>query len=322
MIKKIMGKIRGVLRSEIDRGGSVTHDRMDVEFARIDGHGSPGRVLHGTLLAELRRGRDVPRLADAGFRVFSQFGEDGIFQYLIERLPGIPTSFVEIGTEDYSESNTRFLLQKDDWRGLLVDGSDAALRFLEREGLRWRHAVEHVAAWVDRDNANALLAPMAGEIGILSIDVDGNDLWIWERLEVVRPWIVAIEFQPLFGPVAAVASPYRPDFDRYRHHASGAGSGASLAALTEAGRRKGYDFVGTNGAHNAFFVRSDVRPPSLPVRTAEEEWREPRHRDVRSPSGEPIYPATHAERVALIADAVVVDLRTGEERPFGSLVQA
>ncbi len=62
----------------------------------------------------------------AEFRVFSQFGEDGIIQFLVQRVPIANQVFVEFGVEDYAESNTRFLLVHDAWRGLIVDAGDSA----------------------------------------------------------------------------------------------------------------------------------------------------------------------------------------------------
>ena len=75
-------------------------------------------------------------IARAEFQVFSQFGEDGIIQFLVQRVPIEDEVFVEFGVEDYRESNTRFLLVHDNWRGLIVDGGDAMQRFLESSGPR------------------------------------------------------------------------------------------------------------------------------------------------------------------------------------------
>lgn len=75
------------------------------------------------------------RLRDAEFRVFSQFGEDGIIQYLISKVPIEHDVFVEFGVEDYSESNTRFLLCNDNWRGLILDGGISHIDFIQSNEL-------------------------------------------------------------------------------------------------------------------------------------------------------------------------------------------
>ena len=125
-------------------------------------------------------------------KVFSQFGDDGIIQYLIQHLQVQPQSFVEFGVENYSEANTRFLLLNDNWRGLVLDGSEDSLEALRSEDIYWRHDLTAVAAFIDRDNINGLLARngFSGRLGLLSIDIDGNDYWVWERIDCVTPSLV------------------------------------------------------------------------------------------------------------------------------------
>ena len=69
-------------------------------------------------------------LHQAEFKVFSQFGDDGVIQYLIHRLRPLPDSFVEFGVQNYRESNTRFLLVNNNWRGLVMDGDADFIRFI------------------------------------------------------------------------------------------------------------------------------------------------------------------------------------------------
>ena len=57
----------------------------------------------------------------AEVKIFSQFGEDGIIDYLIYKLELGFLRFVEVGTSDYSESNTRFLFQNGNSEGLIID---------------------------------------------------------------------------------------------------------------------------------------------------------------------------------------------------------
>src|SRR3954471_19467097 len=72
----------------------------------------------------IRERARVSTLKDVELRVFSQFGDDGIIQYLVHQLPIENDTFVEIGVEDYTEANTRFLLMRDNWRGLVVDSAE------------------------------------------------------------------------------------------------------------------------------------------------------------------------------------------------------
>lgn len=111
-----------------------------------------------------------------------------------------------------------------------------------------------------------------GEIDLLSIDVDGNDYWLWETLDVIEPRVVVIEYNASFGP-RSISVPYDPGFVRFRKHPSGWYHGASLAALAKLGRRKGYDLVGADSRGvNALFVRADARRGCLRAVRAEEAY--------------------------------------------------
>ena len=125
----------------------------------------------------------------------------------------------------------------------------------------WRYSLNAVCAFVDAANINQLLGDngATGDIGLLSIDIDGNDYWVWRAIEVVSPRIVVCEFNGIFGSKAKVSVPYDPAFERGRAHYSFLLAGASLSALAHLGVQKGYRLVGINSAgNNAFLVRQDV----------------------------------------------------------------
>ena len=229
----------------------------------------------GRIEARQIANRDGVPIAEAEFRVWSQWGEDGIVQHLVRRVPVRERSFVEFGVENYEEANTRFLLVHDGWRGLVMDGDAHGIRRIREQREYWRHDLTAVQAFVTRENVDALLREhgFAGELGLLSIDIDGMDYWVWEGIESASPAIVVIEYNARLGAEEALVVPYDPAFDRRRAHHSLLYYGASLKALELLGRRKGYDLVACGRAGlNAFFVRRDLRPASLPARTAEEAY--------------------------------------------------
>jgi len=247
-------------------------------------------ILQGRALALQNADRaPLARLQDAEFKVFSQYGEDGILQYLI-RETGIEREeqiFVEFGVQDYLESNTRFLLQGDHWRGLIIDGSNQYMESVRRSDLYWRHDLTAVDAWIDRDNINDLIggAGFKGDIGILSVDIDGNDYWIWEKIDVVNPVIVVAEWNSVFGSKHAVSIPYDRAFDRATAHYSCLYWGASMRAFEYLAEMKGYALVGSNKVgNNIFFVRRDRLGGLKPLST-EEAYVESRFRDSRDAQG-------------------------------------
>lgn len=301
-------KIRGLRR--ISSSAGISALRGDVDHVR-----SQVGALEARRIAELGPS-DIHR---AEFRVFSQFGEDGIIQFLVQRVSIENEIFVEFGVEDYSESNTRFLLVHDNWRGLIMDSGESMHRFLESTGLGWRHEIDAKTAFVHRDNINNLIsdAEIRGDIGLLSIDLDGNDYWVLKEIEVVKPRILVTEYNSTFGAKAAVTIPYDPNFVRGDKHWSWLYWGASLSAVTMLADEKGYALVGGNRAgNNAFFVRRDVLG-GIPEVTVADAYSLSRFRESRDRSGALTHVSSLDDRLRLIAEMPLIDLETNRELLVG-----
>jgi hypothetical protein len=240
------------------------------------------------VVRELRGLKNPIPLRQSEFRVFSQFGDDGIIQYLINRihLPSAEQRFIEFGVENYREANTRFLLLNDNWSGLVMDGSENYISNIRSEQIYWRNDLTALARFITRENINSLIeeAGFGGRIGLLSIDVDGNDYWVWEALTAVDPAIVIVEYNGIFGGIEAVTIPYQTDFVRQKAHHSYLYWGTSLPALCHLATRKGYVWIGCNTAgNNAYFVRKEYASsfllPTLPADFVIAKFREARDRD-------------------------------------------
>jgi hypothetical protein len=254
------------------------------------------------------------RLEDVEFSIFSQFGEDGILQYLLRHVEVPDTTFVEIGVGNYRESNTRFLVENDNWRGIAVNGDDTHARYILGSGLAWRHDVEPVQAFVTAENVDQLITGngFTGDIGLLSIDVDGVDYWIWKAITSITPAIVVMEFNALFGPDSTVTVPYDPSFVDAESHYSRAHFGASLGALTHLGKERGYQLVGVaSNATNAFFVHHDLAGDSLQEVSPQECWRAPRFLASRNPDGTLSRIRSIQQRLETIGDRPLVDVSNG-----------
>lgn len=274
------------------------------------------------LIGQMKAQGVLSRLADAEFKVFSQFGDDGIIQYLLQQvdIPEGNRKFIEFGVQDYQESNTRFLLMNDNWSGLILDGSSRNIDKVVADAQFWRHDLTAVAAFIDRDNVNELFARngFQGEIGLLSVDIDGNDYWVWESIDVVNPIIVVSEYNSAFGAEHAVTVPYNPVFQRGAAHYSNLYWGVSLKALCSLAARRGYAFVGCNSAgNNAYFVRQDklgrLRPLECAEGYVEAKFRESRNRD-----GELTYlPA--GKRLGEIAQMPVFDVERQSAAPISEI---
>lgn len=270
------------------------------------------KLLSAKLLVnQIKLAGVLARISDAEFKVFSQFGDDGIIQYLIHQIdiPRDKQIFIEFGVQNYQESNTRFLLLNDNWRGLILDGDKANMDFVIQSADYWRYDLTATAAFIDRDNVNDLFLQhgFSGEIGLLSIDIDGNDYWVWERIEAVNPMIVVAEYNSTFGPHHAVTIPYDPTFQRSHAHYSNLYWGASLKALCLLAERKGYAFVGSNSAgNNAYFVRVDKLTNIRPL-DAGQGYVAARFRESRNLKGELTYLGGSA-RLQEISNMEVFDI--------------
>ncbi len=223
------------------------------------------------------------------FQVYSQWGEDGIIEWLLRNVRVERQVFVEFGVQNYEESNTRFLLVNRNWSGLILDGSAEHMAYVRRDPIYWRHNLKAVNAFITRENINDLLhdAGINGEIGLLSVDIDGVDYWVWEAITAVFPAIVVAEYNSLFGADRAVTVPYDATFQRSTAHHSNLYYGASLSALVGLGRRKGYAFVASNRAgNNAFFVRRDLLPAGIRELTVREGFVMRQFREGRNEAGE------------------------------------
>ena len=219
------------------------------------------------------------RLTRFGHKVYAQNDEDGIIAEILRRLgPGIPQTFIEFGVESGIECNTLALLMAG-WKGLWLEGSEKYVAQIGqhlspfiREG-----KLKAAQAFVTRDNVNELFSTcgMTGEIGLLSIDVDGNDIWIWKAVSVVNPAIVVIEYNSTWAPPLTIAQVDDPNV-----YWQGTNYfGASLGALEKIGRDKGYNLVGCNfSGANAFFVRADLCGDKFHAPyTAQEHYEPPRY---------------------------------------------
>ncbi len=210
------------------------------------------------------------RLTAHRMRIASQSDEDGIVVALLREVGTGPRRFVEIGCGS-TGGNSGLLALELAFSGLMVDGDDARVEVAAATFRRARVDVVH--AWVTAENIAELIKEQGheGEIDVLSIDLDGNDVWIWEAaLRAVDPRIVVIEFNTQMGPDRAVAVPYAPDFDRHERRLSY--YGASLAAVVTIGRRLGYRLVATTpGGTNAFLLRDGVGT-HVPEGNAREMW--------------------------------------------------
>ena len=235
---------------------------------------------------------EIRSFSEVEFKVFSQFGDDGIIQWLINNLDIQNETFIEFGVQDYRESNTRFLMMNNNWSGFVMDGSEEFIRKIRNSEYFWKYQLSAESVFIDCENINNLISSQSfeREVGLLHIDLDGNDYWIWGKIDVIDPTIVILEYNAVFGIERSITVPYDKDFQRTEAHHSNLYWGASLGALIQISNNKGYAFIGCNSAgNNAYFVRREKLNSVIKEISLEEGYVSSKLRDSRDENNRPTH---------------------------------
>jgi len=184
------------------------------------------------------------------YKKYSQYGEETIIQHIFKNIGTTNRYYVDFGAGDgYSLSNTRFL-KEEGWSGLMMDGNNKNNSEVKQE-------------FITAENINSLFKKynVPESFDFLSIDIDGNDLWVWKNLEY-KPRVVIIEFNGTIEHTISKTIRYNPNHI-YKHDDY---YGASFEALKKVGKEKGYTLVHQCANTNVFFILSDlVQAPEYDV---------------------------------------------------------
>jgi hypothetical protein len=301
MIKKTLKKVAKIL------GGSVSTSYTDPETILL---------AVGSMLTKQQYLMNSENINDYEFKIFSQFGDDGIIQYLVKNVFVENNVFIEFGVGNYLESNTRFLLMNNNWAGFVMDSSTEAIDSLKKQNWYWKYGLTQKTTFITKENINELMSETGFlNIGLLHIDIDGNDYHILTEIDLskLNPSIIIMEYNSVFGSERAITVPYRKDFIRTKAHYSNLFFGASLAALNYAALKKGYRLIGGDlVGNNAFFVRQDLlneKVKEVSVKSAYKEslFRESRNKDYS------VSLLRGNERLELIKGLEVINVITNEK---------
>ncbi|MBT8045672.1 MAG: hypothetical protein KJN67_00770 [Pontiella sp.] len=243
---------------------------------------------------EMEAMQRLPKYADPlsliphGRKVYSQNEEDGIIIEIFNRIGTTNKTFVEFGSGDGLENNTYALLFQD-WNGLWIDGSPKNIRKI-REGLPTTidsGQLEVVESFITKDNINDLISPhiQEKEIDLLSVDIDGNDYFVWDAITCIEPRVLIMEYNARFVPPIRYCMAYDPKHMwNYTDH-----GGVSLKFIEEKAAAKGYSLVGCSlSGANAFFVRNDLLAGKFEAPfTAEKHYEPARPHFAKIKSGHP-----------------------------------
>ena len=271
------------------------------------------KINQGIILSNLYKNKDSTNIQDYEFKIFSQAGEDGILQHIIDTIEIKNKTFIEFGVEDFNGSNCRFLMKQGNWSGFVIDNSKKNINKLKNYNYFWKYNLKAVCEFINKDNVENVLLESGfdRDLGILSIDIDGNDYFILENINYFRPRILICEYNALFGHERKISIPYQSDFNMTKAHYSNLYWGASLSAITYCANKKGYALVGTNSnGVNAFYVRKDLLNEKLISLNTRDAFTECKMQISRDKNNDLSFLSTD-EKFSLIKGMDVYDVEKG-----------
>ncbi|MEN9963069.1 MAG: hypothetical protein RL582_164 [Bacteroidota bacterium] len=305
----------------------VSYKKIDLIHNRELNDYKHSRINLGQIQSRLNNDKkEVKSVNEVEFQVFSQFGDDGIIQFLIGHLPIKNKTFIEFGVENYKEANTRFLLVNNYWSGFVIDGSPENVKQIVNDNISGYFDLRSTCSFITKENINELMSSVGfnPEVGLLSIDIDGNDYWVWNEMNVLHPDIIISEYNALFGFEDQITIPYKPDFVRGKSSPFSL-YGSSLAALVQLAKKKGYFYIGSNSAgNNAYFINEKHRNHCIfPEISAKQGYRFSSFSESRDSVGirnrgkEKIMAINNAEVYDIVADKAI---RFDAEKVIASLL--
>ena len=115
------------------------------------------KISQGKVLSKLNKNKISKNIQDYEFKIFSQWGEDGIIQKIIDSIEIKNKTFIEFGVGDFFESNCRFLMMHNNWSGFVIDSSEKMIEMLKRAYFYWKYNLKSNNAFIYKENINNLL---------------------------------------------------------------------------------------------------------------------------------------------------------------------
>ena len=270
-------------------------------------------------ILNIRKNYDnISSISDVDYKIYSQFGEDGIIDFILRKLNIEKPKFVEIGVGDYTESNTRFLFESRTAKGLIIDCLEDLSSKVSKNLKLWKGDLKIEEIFVSSENINSVLEKnnFEKDIDFFSLDIDGIDYWIIKSLPVNFSKVAVIEYNPIFGHEHEVTVPNIEKFDRTSYHYSNLCYGMSLKALVKIMELKNFYFLGSNlRRNNAFFVsknfNKDACFPNIKISNISENV-DCNIRESRGKKKELTYLSGH-ERIKEIRDCEIIDLKKNKK---------
>lgn len=268
--------------------------------------------------------KNINDIKQVFYKVFSQNGEDGIIQYLLYSLKINTPKFVEIGTENYSESNTRYIYETCSADGLIIDGYKNLEEIISKFLPLYKGNLKIINKLIEPDSIMEILQKnnFIKDLDIFSIDIDSVDYWVIKELPNKISKIFIAEYNPYFGPDLEITVPNIKNFNRTKYHYSNLCWGSSLKAIINILKDKGFSFIGVNDLkNNAFFVLNEylelisLNPPKENLL----EYTRAKYREGRDIKGKLTYHSPD-DVINIIKNCEVFDLKDKQIKRISELI--
>ena len=272
------------------------------------------------LLSARQNYKNIQNLNDLDYKIFSQFGEDGIIDYLLKSLNISSPKFVEIGVGDFSECNTRYLFETTQPKGLIIDCIENFEQKVKKNINLWKGDLTIIQKKINSKNVIDILKQknFLNDLDLFVIDIDGIDYWVMKNLPKNLSKIIVVEYNATFGPDLEVTVPDLEDFDRSKYHYSNLCFGASLKAYVKLLDQMGYVFIGTSISKiNAFFINKNelnkISLKNLPDSNDLSFYTKSNIRESRNKNGKLNF-LNNSTKIEEIKNCDVIDLSNNKEK--------
>jgi hypothetical protein len=252
------------------------------ERLRVDNESLSQQIQRNIVTQYLRAKKEgaalYPRLCESGFRVYSEFEEDGMILYVLAMIGFKNKKVVEMCCGTGHECMATNLVLNHGFDGYLFDGNITNIKLAQtffqskKDCLLYTPVLRN--AWITTDNVNDLLAEVGcvGEVDLFSLDIDGNDYWVWQAINAIKPRLFVCETHNVIPSDRSLTIEYRSDFEcqsKLGHQQDY--RGVSLLAMVRLCKEKGYRLIGAHRhGFNVFFLREDEGAALFPEISVEE----------------------------------------------------
>jgi hypothetical protein len=264
-------------------------------------------------------------LWDAEVKVFSQWGEDGILDFLFDLIGAAKPRIIEFGAGDFTECNSRFAAEHRSASVYAIDMREDLIQKVKNLDVFWRNTIFPVCDFITPETAKKhqeIAESKFGGIDLISLDIDGNDYWVLQSLDFNNVQIVVCEYNPLYGSNLACTVERNDFFDRTKEHFSWLHYGMSLRAAIDLLALSELTFIGTNRpGNNAFFIKQEFVKSlnfKLPNYNQLDEFVDWRVRESRDLNGNLSF-LSKLDAIKAISECKIMDLTTSETYSVGQI---